>query len=222
MNAKLLAVMLLAGGSLFAESDWSISFGVGGYDPGYYYAAPPAPYTAVITPCPGPDYIWVDGCWYPYDGQYVWNAGYWAKRPFRDSYWVAPRYVEHRYYRGYWARGRNYDWDDDSYRSPEWDRDRDWDRGRDYGRSYGGGYGRDYGRENGYGNRYEGRQGFSRAFDQNRNAGFDQNRNRNFGENGGQNRGYGQNQDRNRDRDGDRGRGQERGRENGHGRDRDD
>ena len=38
MKSKLIAVMLLAGGSLFAESRFSIS--IGGYGPGYYAPAP--------------------------------------------------------------------------------------------------------------------------------------------------------------------------------------
>src|SRR5580704_7298275 len=44
MKAKLIALMLLAGGSAFAESHWSIS--IGGYAPGYYYPPPPVPYLA--------------------------------------------------------------------------------------------------------------------------------------------------------------------------------
>jgi hypothetical protein len=41
MKTKLIALMLLAGSSAFAESHWSIS--IGGYAPGYY-PPPPAPY----------------------------------------------------------------------------------------------------------------------------------------------------------------------------------
>src|SRR5258706_3622070 len=41
MKTNLIALMLLAGGSAFAESHWSIS--IGGYAPGYY-PPPPAPY----------------------------------------------------------------------------------------------------------------------------------------------------------------------------------
>jgi hypothetical protein len=40
MKTKLIALMLLAGGSAFAESHWSIS--IGGYAPGYYPPPPPA------------------------------------------------------------------------------------------------------------------------------------------------------------------------------------
>src|SRR6266436_3915246 len=41
MKTKLIALMLFAGSSAFAESHWSIS--IGGYAPGYY-PPPPAPY----------------------------------------------------------------------------------------------------------------------------------------------------------------------------------
>jgi len=46
MKSKLIAFMLLAGGSLFAESRFSIS--IGGYAPGYY--APPPVYYAPVRP----------------------------------------------------------------------------------------------------------------------------------------------------------------------------
>ena len=42
MKMKLIALMLLAGGSAFAESHWSIS--IGGYAPGYYPPPPPPSY----------------------------------------------------------------------------------------------------------------------------------------------------------------------------------
>src|ERR1051325_1293487 len=62
MKSRLLALLLLAGGSLFAESRFSIGVGIG--VPGYY---PPPPPVVVYErpPCPGPDYAWVDGYWYP-------------------------------------------------------------------------------------------------------------------------------------------------------------
>jgi len=43
MRTKLIALMLLAGGSAFAESHWSIS--IGGFAPGYYPPPPPPPYS---------------------------------------------------------------------------------------------------------------------------------------------------------------------------------
>ena len=54
MKTKLLAVMLLAGGSLFAETHFSIGIGIGTLG---YYAPPPPPVAACAPPpCPGPGY----------------------------------------------------------------------------------------------------------------------------------------------------------------------
>ena len=102
MKAKLLAVMLLAGGSLFAETRFSIGIGIG--TPGYYAPPPPPVVAYAPPPCPGPGYTWVAGYWYPVGPHYIWHAGYWARPPYARGYWVAPRYYEHRYYPGYWER----------------------------------------------------------------------------------------------------------------------
>src|SRR5579871_2325951 len=86
MKTKLLTLVLFAGGSLFAETHFSIGIGVG--TP--YYAPPPPPVVAYAPPCPGPDYSWVSGYWYPAGGRYAWHAGYWARPPYAGAYWVAP------------------------------------------------------------------------------------------------------------------------------------
>ena len=112
MKSKLLVMMVLAGGSLLAETHFSIGIGIG--TPGYY-APPPAPVVAYAPPpCPGPDYTWVGGYWYPIGPRYHWHAGYWARPPYAGGYWVAPRYDGYRYYSGYWGR-----------------RERHWDRGHE-------------------------------------------------------------------------------------------
>ena len=101
---RLLAVALIAGGTMFAQSRISIGIGVGGYGPGAY---PPPAYAQYQPPCPGPGYSWVDGYWTPQGGRNVWSAGYW-RRPVVT---VAPRYVEPRYdnaYRGH-DRDRGHD-----------------------------------------------------------------------------------------------------------------
>ena len=77
---KLLGVMLLAGGSLFAAPHFSIGIGVGA--PAYY---PPPAVVAVQPPCPGPGYTWVDGYFGVGGG---WVAGYWAP----PAYYAAPAY----------------------------------------------------------------------------------------------------------------------------------
>jgi hypothetical protein len=108
MKTKLFALLILTGASAFAAH---FSFGVGfGYPvyapaPVAVYAPPPAPVVSYYRPaCPGPDYSWVSGYWYPSGPRYAWRAGYWARRPYRRSVWVAPRYYRSTYYHGYWRR----------------------------------------------------------------------------------------------------------------------
>ena len=120
---KLLAVALIAGGTMFAQTRLSIGVGVGGYGPGYY--PPPAYAEQYVPPCPGPDYTWVDGYWTPQGGRNVWIGGFW-RAPYVTGYRVAPRYIAPRYYNSY----RGYDRDD---RGRGWDRD---DRGRGFNRGY--------------------------------------------------------------------------------------
>jgi hypothetical protein len=108
MRIKLLMMGMLAAGSLFAGTHFSIGIGIG--TPGYYYAPPPPPVVAYAPPCPGPGYAWVSGYWYPSGPRYFWRAGYWAIPPRANGYWVAPRYYGHRYYPGYWGyRGRGWE-----------------------------------------------------------------------------------------------------------------
>jgi|SRR5580700_6198379 hypothetical protein len=101
MKSKLLAVLLLAGGSLFAAPQVAVGVGVGVPAPAY---APPAAPAVVVPPAPGPGYAWVGGYWYPNGGRWAWRAGYWGRRPYARAYWAAPRYYGGRFYRGYWRR----------------------------------------------------------------------------------------------------------------------
>src|SRR5664279_2437 len=112
----ILAMALMAGGTMFAQSRVSIGIGVGGYGPAY----PPPAYAQYMPPCPGPDYTWVAGYWGPRDGRNVWVDGYW-RGPVAGGYRVAPRYFAPRH-------------DDHDYRGR--DRDRDHDRGRGYSNSF--------------------------------------------------------------------------------------
>ena len=88
MKTKLLAMMLLAGGSIFAQTRFSIGLGFGTQGAGFYQA-PPA-YAANIPPCPGPGYTWVDGYWTSDYGRQVWVPGFWNAPLF--TYQVAPRF----------------------------------------------------------------------------------------------------------------------------------
>jgi hypothetical protein len=101
MKSKLLALVLLAGGSLFAGPRVFVGVGFGG---GYVVAPPPPVVTGYVPVAPGPGYAWVGGYYYPAGPRYAWHAGYWAPRPYAGAYWVAPRYNGGRYYRGYWRR----------------------------------------------------------------------------------------------------------------------
>lgn len=103
MKTKLLALLLLAGSSVFAAPRVfvGVNFGVGGY-----YAAPP-PRPAIVeyaAPAPGPEFTYINGYYAPGAYGYAWHGGYWARRPFYGARWVAPRYYGHRYYGGYWRR----------------------------------------------------------------------------------------------------------------------
>jgi hypothetical protein len=121
MKTKLLTLIVLAGGTLFAKTHISIGIGIG--TPYYaYYAPPPPPAVVYAPPCPGPEYDWIAGYWYPVGPRYVWHGGYWARPPYAGAYWVAPRYYNHRYYAGYWNR-----------RGGRWDRDDDDDRWEHHG-----------------------------------------------------------------------------------------
>ena len=88
MKKKLLPLMLLAGGSVFASTHFSVGVGIGNY-------APPAA-VRVQPPCPGPGYTWVDGY---YEPNGAWIAGYWA--PPVNAY-VAPHqergFDDHRFH----------------------------------------------------------------------------------------------------------------------------
>ena len=72
MKTKLMALMLVASGAVFAETRFSIGVQIGR----------PAPVAVVNTyqpPCPGPGYVWVDGY---YDEYNNWIDGYWALPPY--------------------------------------------------------------------------------------------------------------------------------------------
>jgi hypothetical protein len=110
---KLLVVLLLAGGTIFGQVSVGIRIG-----------PPPRPRVVAVRPvAPGPDYVWVDGYWYPVGGHYKWHAGYWSRPPYVGARWVGPRHDGERFYDGYWEgeRGR-------FEHDHRWDRDRD----RDY------------------------------------------------------------------------------------------
>jgi len=101
MKTRLMALLLMAGGALFAETHVAIGVQIGGPVP----VAVPAPVAVDVyqPPCPGPGYVWVAGY---YDQFGNWYAGYWALPPYAGAYWVAPQFVSGQFYAGYWGGPR--------------------------------------------------------------------------------------------------------------------
>lgn len=97
---------------------------------------PPPPRVVYVRPaCPGPEFMWVEGYWYPVGHRYRWHEGYWTRAPFAGALWIAPRWEEGRFYEGYWE-GRH----ERVMHDHRWDRDhdRDWhDHDHDHGRGHG-------------------------------------------------------------------------------------
>ena len=117
MKKSLFAVILLAAGTAFA-ADLSVGISIG---------PPPPPRVVHARPVsPGPDFMWIEGYWYPVGGHYRWHDGYWTRPPYAGARWILPRHDAGRFYEGYWEgeRGRR-------EHDHRWDRDhgrRDYDR----------------------------------------------------------------------------------------------
>lgn len=115
---KLIAVMLLAGSSVFGQVSIGIRIG-----------PPPPPRVLRARPAnPGQGYIWIDGYWYPKNrNRYAWHNGYYTRPPYRGALWVEPRYEGREFHEGYWSdSNRQFQHDH------RWDRDK---RNRDYQRN---------------------------------------------------------------------------------------
>jgi len=117
------AVLLTLAAPAFAQISFDVRIG----------SAPPPPRAYRVPPAPGPDYVWVEGYWYPNGGRYAWHNGYWTHPPYAGAYWVAPYYEGGRYIAGRWegTRGNVYHdhrWDHDKRRDER--REPQHDRGR--------------------------------------------------------------------------------------------
>jgi hypothetical protein len=86
MKTKLMAMALLAAGSMFAQTRFSVGISVGGHGHGYY--APVAPVRAFVPVRPGLDYDWVEGYWVRDRWNARWVPGYWVRRPHRSGFYV--------------------------------------------------------------------------------------------------------------------------------------
>src|SRR5215469_7080529 len=98
---------------------------------GITIGAPPPPRVVAVRPvAPGPDFVWVEGYWYPVGHHYKWHNGYWTRRPYPGATWVVPHHDGQRFYEGYWEGGRgrlghDHHWDSDRDRDYRHDRDGD-------------------------------------------------------------------------------------------------
>jgi hypothetical protein len=119
MKRLLLTTLLLAAATAFGQISIGINIG-----------PPPPPRVLAVRPvAPGPEFVWVDGYWYPQGRRYRWHEGYWTRAPFAGARWVAPRHENDRWFEGYWDGGR------EPFRHDhKWDRDRDRDWRRDHDR----------------------------------------------------------------------------------------
>jgi hypothetical protein len=86
---------------------------------------PPAPRAYRIPGRPGPDYVWVEGYWYPQGSRYRWHNGYWTRPPYEGAYWVAPYHVGGQYFAGRWEGGRG-----ELFHNHQWDRTKRRDEAR--------------------------------------------------------------------------------------------
>jgi hypothetical protein len=122
LRGVLLAALLIGGISIASVSRAAaaqVSLGV-------RIGAPPAPRVVHVRPVqPGPDYLWIDGYWYPVGGHYRWHEGYWSRPPYEGAHWVGPRHEGGQFYAGYWD-GPHGRFDHDH----RWDRDHDRDANR--------------------------------------------------------------------------------------------
>src|ERR1700676_1733072 len=67
---------------------------------------PPAPRAYRVPAQPSPDYVWVEGYWYPQGSRYRWHDGYWTRPPYEGAYWVAPYHAGGQYFAGRWEGSR--------------------------------------------------------------------------------------------------------------------
>jgi hypothetical protein len=115
--------LLLAAVSAFGQISIGIQIG-----------PPPPPHVLRVQPArPGPEFLWVDGYWFPVGNHYKWHAGYWTRPAYPAARWVAPHYEGGRYFGGFWdgnAGRRDHDHHSDRNRYRD---DGEHDRGRGHG-----------------------------------------------------------------------------------------
>ena len=136
--------------------------GDGFFAAGIIIGPPPPPRVVYVEPsAPGPDFVWVQGYWYPEGRHYQWHEGYWTRPPYAGAYWVAPHHDGEKFFDGYWAgnRGRvehDHRWDHDDERDFH-DRDHDGDRDERHDRDKHDHGNRDHDEHHGHGDDDHGR-----------------------------------------------------------------
>lgn len=111
-----LSALLLAPATAHAQVTFDVRIG----------QPPPPPRVYRVPPQPGPDYVWVEGYWYPQGSHYRWHNGYWTRPPYEGAYWVQPYHVGGEYYAGHWEGRRG-----DLFHDHRWDRSRQRDERRE-------------------------------------------------------------------------------------------
>jgi hypothetical protein len=130
MTTTLVAACMVVTGSV-VEAQTSVSIGV--------HIGPPPPAQVVYVappPPPQPEYVWIEGYWYPVKRHYVWHDGYWTRPPYPGARWVAARYDREMFFEGYWQGSQGI-----VVHDHQWDKDHDRDfpgngRGRGRGRGH--------------------------------------------------------------------------------------
>ncbi len=115
MKTKLIVLMMLAAGAVFAQISIGIRIG----------APPPPRVIRVQPPSPGAGYSWIAGYWYPVGSHYKWHDGYWTRPAYVGARWIEPHHDGQRYFEGYWDGDRGHV-----------AHDHKWDKGHDHDRDY--------------------------------------------------------------------------------------
>ena len=122
MKNKVMVLMLLAAGAVFAQVSIGVRIG-----------APPPPRVMSQPRSPGEGYSWITGYWYPVNNHYKWHDGYWTRPVYTGSHWVAPHHDGERYYDGYWDGNKGHV-----------NHNHKWDKGHDHNRDYNREHDRDH------------------------------------------------------------------------------
>jgi hypothetical protein len=96
IRTTLFTAMLLASVSAFGAQ---VSIGI-------RIGPPPRPRVVRVLPRrPGPEFVWIEGYWYPVRNHYKWHDGYWTRPPYAGARWVVPHHDGTEYFQGYWDGG---------------------------------------------------------------------------------------------------------------------